>query len=446
MMNAAMRAMRMALALAAFFFFVPIAHAQFTPTPSCTAVGSICYQWSYGPSGPWHSTPQPACEGYYNANQNPSKASWAVVGSAPGWACRISSGTGTQLFYVEIPRRNVANTPSCPANSTLTAGQCVCNSGYEQDGNSCVVNQCAANAGNGQTHNVTVGWARSSKANAQDYVGAVSPSVPSAACWGGCRWALLQDTNWYRSTMPTAQGLYRISADALYIATATPCSETTEALNPNTAAPSCPGYVGEVNGVTTCVGSVGNPIPPATGTPPVQPQDPGNPRAGQAPPSGDGSGKGGFPRTPTEGTGGNGGGPAGAAIPSGQSTPGRVDGVEGQEQQACGAPGQPKCGIDETGTPAPIAATHYDGRIDAVQAEADAARSTIAGNADKQFFANWETFFSAPPLMQCRGFDLPNDMGAIDPCGVVDGMRHVMAFLWPLAALFLCLRMVKQVI
>lgn len=333
------------------------------------------------------------------------------------------------------------------ASATATTGnQCACNTGYDQVGSACQINQCAVNAGAGQTHNVTLGWARSPKANAQDYVGSITPTVPTAACWGGCRWALLQDTAWYRSTEPTAQGLYRISADALYISTDTPCDETTAELNPNTASPSCPGYVGEVNGVTTCVGTPSNPIPPATGEPPAKPQDPGNPRAGQAPPSGDGSGKGGFPRTPAEGTGGNGGGPAGAAVPRGQSSPGRVEGKEGQEQQACGAPGQPKCGIDETGTPAPIAGTHYDGRVDAVQAEADAARATIAGDADKQFFANWETFFDAPPLMQCRGFDLPGDMGAIDPCGVVDGVRYMMAFLWPLAALFLCIRMVKKVI
>lgn len=51
-----------------------------------------------------------------------------------------------------------------------------------------------------------------------------------------------------------------------------------------------------------------------------------------------------------EGNGGNAGGPSTAAIDA--TGNGTVDKPgEGKEQAACGAPGQPKCGIDETGTP-----------------------------------------------------------------------------------------------
>ena len=56
--------------------------------------------------------------------------------------------------------------------------------------------------------------------------------------------------------------------------------------------------------------------------------------------------------------------------------------------------------------------------------------------------------FSAPPLATCEGFDLPahagQSMGTIDPCNVVDGIRTAMAYIWAIAAFWLCLGWVKS--
>lgn len=267
--------------------------------------------------------------------------------------CRINGFTVGDVQYQ-------ARAYSCPANATIAGSgptaTCSCNSGYDQVGSgagaTCTphVNLCTSGAGAAKLVNMTLGWARSATANAKDYVGTIA-DIPENACSGGCRFGTLEATSVYRSTHPSTQGLYRISADVLMIQTDTECTTTDDVVNPSQVPASCPGYVGEVNGVTTCVGLQSSPIPPATGTPPTKPQEAGNPAAGQAPTSGEGSGVGGYPRTPTAGNGQASGGPASAGIPRGQVGNGTVNSPdEGTEQAACGAPGQSPCRIDESGT------------------------------------------------------------------------------------------------
>jgi hypothetical protein len=118
--------------------------------------------------------------------------------------------------------------------------------------------------------------------------------------------------------------------------------------------------------------------------------------------------------------------------------------------QTCGYPGGPACKIDETGTPTALPSTQYDPVIDAhVQDTAD-KRATIAGSGDKNFFSGWSLFFTAPSPAACAPLAFPSFLGyqipSSDPCPVVDGVRGAMAYIWALAALWLCIGMIRKVI
>lgn len=117
--------------------------------------------------------------------------------------------------------------------------------------------------------------------------------------------------------------------------------------------------------------------------------------------------------------------------------------------ETCGLPGKPACKIDETGTPSPVAGTQYDAAIDSYKQSVDDKRAVIGGTGDKSFFGGWSMFFFAPPVVQCQPLAMPTYLGvqidSLDPCPVADGMRTVMGYIWALAALYLCLRMIREV-
>jgi len=117
--------------------------------------------------------------------------------------------------------------------------------------------------------------------------------------------------------------------------------------------------------------------------------------------------------------------------------------------ETCGYPGGPPCKIDETGTPEQVAKKVYDPLADAVKSSMDTGTTTMAGTADKAgLFSGWSMFWSAPAVVQCAPYQLPNwngqSMGSLDPCGVVDGVRTVMAYIWSLAGLMMCLGFVRE--
>jgi len=117
--------------------------------------------------------------------------------------------------------------------------------------------------------------------------------------------------------------------------------------------------------------------------------------------------------------------------------------------ETCGYPGGPPCKIDETGTPEKAAEKVYNPLADAVKASKDSGTDKMAGTSDKSgLFSGWTMFWSAPAVVQCAPYQLPNwngqSMGALDPCGVVDGVRTIMAYIWSLAGLFMCLGFVRE--
>lgn len=275
-----------------------------------------------------------------------------------------------------------------------------------------------------------------------------------------CAVTIANDTaslgNAWISASPTSQGLYRVSQDYKVTYTGATCTLTADQkmLTESTdAAPACSGVYGTVNGKGVCVpsGTANRNVLQPIGN---SPRKVGNPAAGS---------NAGLPisaRTPTAGSGANDGGPVtpldgtpapvGAPLPS---TPGSSSGgglSPSDIPAACGAPGQPACKMDETGTPSPVAESAYDAKVDSVRSTVDQNRGVISGAGDKGFFSEFTLFFSAPPVVLCEPMPLPDvkgvSMGAIDPCGVVNGVRSMMGYLWAIAALFLSLKMIRQVL
>lgn len=347
----------------------------------------------------------------------------------------------------------------CPENSAKVGSDCVCNAGFAEQGGQCVdINaQCAAKSGQDSIVNFTVGYARTPDSADLDIVGPVNQFPASGElCYQGCKVGASIGgpgvTAW-RSQTPTAQGLYRLSMDLPAVQLGTACTAdggSSAPLRPDLPSPTCPGFVGEINGKPGCYGTAGSPVNvvPAD-RPPVAPVA-GNPAAGQKPASGEGSGTGSAGRTPTTGNGGNAGGPASAAVGgagggaggTAASGAGTKPTEDGKEQVACGAPGQPKCGIDEGGTPKDY--TGKDGLTE-WKAAVDSNRAQIKDSGGG-VFDGFAVFFSAPPVAACSSFALPNDYGSLDPCPVVDGVRGVMGYIWALGALFLCIGWIREAI
>lgn len=112
-----------------------------------------------------------------------------------------------------------------------------------------------------------------------------------------------------------------------------------------------------------------------------------------------------------------------------------------EKVETCGLPGKPACKIDETGTPdtVPGAADPDTVGRELEDRDRQGLEADVGAAAGPSF-----GFIDAPPLVACTGFELPRGMGTIDPCGVVDSVRLVMAFLWALAGAWLCLSMVRK--
>lgn len=388
--------------------------------------------------------------------------------SNPKFTIQVSDSNATTTWCVGGPVCNQVgfqqthswNTVSlCPSGSTPNAqGTCDCSAGYIEQGGKCVDQniQCAPTAGQVSVINYTVGWARSGNADADDHVGQIvfpNAGGRASSCVSGCSWDFTDNgVAAYRSAEPyPASGLHRLSVDFTMRGAGTVCTESAadQAAKPTAPEPPCPGFVGEVNGVTRCVGTASQPVPPPSGAGAGRQaggrEDLGNPSAGVKPSTGDGSGVGGAGRTPSAGTGGNAGGPIGAIGGGGVEPDGTTaKPAEGKEQAACGAPGQPKCGIDESGTPSPWAENRWDSRIGDYRRAADDALGQIKTAGDGTF-SGFGAFFMAPPLAACEPLEFPGDIGSLSKqCDVVDGVRSVMAYIWALGALWLCLGWIKK--
>lgn len=273
-----------------------------------------------------------------------------------------------------------------------------------------------------------------------------------------CAVTIANDTaslgNAWISASPTSQGLYRVSQDYKVTYTGATCTLTADQkmLTESTdAAPACSGVYGTVNGKGVCVpsGTANRNVLQPIGN---SPRKVGNPAAGS---------NAGLPisaRTPTAGSGANDGGPVtpldgtpapvGAPLPS---TPGSSSGgglSPSDIPAACGAPGQPACKLDETGTP--TTAPDMSLKTTELNQQASTQRDTISGSGDKGFFSSWSQFFTVPPLVACEPLALPHfmfwDMPSIDICMVVTPMREIMAWIWAFVGFWVCLGWIREVV
>lgn len=314
--------------------------------------------------------------------------------------------------------------------------------------------QCSANKGKTSIVNRTVGFTRSSDDNDFAVVGGVTKSATGALiCHNGCASEIqpfsstTDGAGAFRSLVPNAQGLYRMSLDLPVTNSGSDCAPGAEgsavekaAQNPLTPSPPCPGYVGEVNGKKGCYGTAERPVVTAPAERPPVPNEGGNPAAGERPASGEGAGAGGTGRTPNAGTGDNDGGPSSAA------TAGRPSGTAsapaaGTEQLNCGAPGQPKCRIDESGTGDGKGA--FNEAEEKTKTTKDAIKTAIDGAANIEA-PKWTFSFAFPTgctpyTTAIRGF-------VMNPCAYQSTIHDLMSMIWAAVSAFCIIGMVGRTI
>lgn len=337
-------------------------------------------------------------------------------------------------------------------------------------------------AGTKKTVNLTAGYHATPSTNAKlnplikadSFVKQLQKDRGATMCYQGCKVGVPpgEDGDFWISQVAGTNGLYRSSVNVETNSTSQTCSEASpDAVTPTSTPPACPGTTGAVNGAVVCLPSVSD-----SGVDLGGEAKRGNPTAG-AVPSGKtdkelGEGPGGAGNGTGTGNSSNGGGPSGGpATGSNNGAGGKgcndgsksptpacsgkgttdADGTTtkpatGKEQAACGAPGQPKCGIDETGTPGEVGGDKYDSKLDAYKNDSKDAADQIKGSGDG-IYNSWVDLFAAPSLASCEGFEMPavdgQSIGTIDPCATVEGIRTAMAYLWALSGFWLCLGWVK---
>lgn len=124
------------------------------------------------------------------------------------------------------------------------------------------------------------------------------------------------------------------------------------------------------------------------------------------------------------------------------TTTGETTTTSESPEPQCGLPGKPPCtvSIDETGTPA---ATPPDLSVfERLKAEDAQKVSEALSSVPEPSFG----FIGAPPLVACRPYPLPNEMGEINACGVVDTVRELMGFLWALTAAWISIGWIREAV
>ena len=401
-----------------------VARAQIDPTSTTE------YSCGYG----WYPSAHAALAAHPSTQNGTFGQPWRMD-TFSCYATRMATGVETLLSNASLRTVN-----SCPSNSTLGAGtKCFCNSGYNQHGNACVNAQCEV--GKGRTFNRTEGWARGTNADADDVVSSIGPpqgiyDYNDGVCVGN----ITAIDRCYRSQEPTTQGLYRLSCDYTMVVTGEASGAGDSAALPTTPNAACPGFVGEVNGKTVCVGTASNPLP--SNAAPKSPTVAGNPSAGVKPASGPGSGSTGADRTPTTGSGGNAGGPASAAVGRGGTGVRGEGGQDGEDAKAvCGAPPLPACNVkvDETGTPDGSSfgtSSELDGALNSREAGLATARDK-AGDASWGIVPRWIEDRECEPWHM---FTLPEAVGGsevgVDLCPLMPIADGILNFIWVMLGIF----------
>lgn len=437
------------------------------------------YEYRTRTTDPWITSAETACRNeiaLQNAATYPNHYQYLrFVSATTEVTCvsKVLNANGTTQFneqaYPQLFRRSAQ---VCPANSTLTGGVCACNAGYNESGGQCLQNQCASQTGKLGVLSWTEGYTLTPDEGDRKAVGGYNaPPASGEICQAGC--AVSAQTSgpgveYYVSQQPTAQGLYRRSADFPTVGLGTPCSASDQAANSPTAAePACPGTVGLVGNKVACVSTPSKPVPTTDAPAPSKPPIAGNPAAGAKPESGTGSGSGSAGRTPDAGTGGNAGGSASAAVGgkgggaggtaagtggtgngtgTGGNTSGSVaKGPEGTEQAACGAPGQPVCDVKIREGEMPGLGNTFKSATDKVNENFTSTSNAITSIRDGEGKPTWSFSFQLPTgctAYKPVGFDAFNV--TLNPCEWQGTIHDLMSMIWAAATAFCLIGMVGR--
>lgn len=411
-------------------------------------------QSSFWPIARFDTSAMIACDAY--ATMYANGVGGRVRESNTETSCRtIPPGQPTLWNTVAIDKYPGA---ICPANSDPSGAQCQCRAGFDETGGQCIahVNQCTSRPPS--VVNYTAGWQRTPNIGSDEKL--IAPNTISGGvgsmCVGGCTTEVnvaeaCPDCKASVSQVPNDQGLYRVSVELMGKATGTECtagSADAPATPDNSKDPPCPGYVGEINGVKGCYGTAASPVSGVQWTQGKDlPKTPGNPPAGIN-----------NRATPSTGSGGSAGGPAGAAngrpgsagtgtVAGSGNGSGRVGTQEGTEQQACGAPGQPKCDVkvDESGT-AKDAGTSFDGAKGELDTNKQSAQDAISG-AHSITAPTWSFSFQLPT--GCTAYQVGTFKGTeftFNPCQYQGMIHDLLSMVWAAVTAFCIIGMVGRTI
>lgn len=397
----------------------------------------------------WASQKETACADFFAKNPSPPISqcqSTAIYQGTQYKTCRVNSGYSVSgnlcLFQGNSPWVAAQGGSMANVTYTFTVRTVECSPVCQQ--------------GEKQNKNIRIGYGRYTSdptgavwrtTDGRGYFRAQGPQAPppNEMCDGACAWVADGGVvdNWY-NTNPTATGLFELFAEQGYTKTGASCSAATPAANPNATPPACDGFMGEINGKTVCVakeppgasaaaGAKGS-VTGAGSTPSASTDT----SAGRTGPNGETPGKTmDIPGVPDlSGTGVKPG-----STPSTNSGTGVVDKPdEGKEQAACGAPGQPPCKIDESGTPS------GDGKFNGAdqrltQAEADA--KGLVTSALTKTAPGWTWTFQLPT--GCTALQTPAFepfMPSINLCQWQDTIHELMSLVWLAVTIWACIGMV----
>lgn len=446
------------------------AHALLQPVPNYT-YGAALVNETTPRAEDWRSTLSAACS---QALAHSLQVNASTFSSGTVTACTVGSPTAEGIKYLltltpangggTLERFSPVyqqgdGTSACPANSTPVTGGCQCNTGYDESGGQCVphVNVCTAKTGVVGVTNWTQGYSRTPDEGDVYGVGPVYPPPAGGnVCDGGCLVSLQTSgpgVSFYVSQTPTPNGLYRRSVDYPNIGLGTECTAgaADAGAQKTTAAPPCPGTVGEVNGKTVCVGTAAQPVTTAPIDRPSVPPVAGNPAAGAKPASGEGAGTGSTGRTPSAGNGTATGGPAGAAVGgkgggaggTASSTAGGTG--EGETPDPCGAPGQPMCNVkvDETGTAA-NAGTTFDAAKESVENSGNQTIEKINQARDRTDGPAWSFTFALPT--GCSPYPVGFGEVVLNVCQYQGTIHDLLSMVWAAVTAFTIIGMVGRTI
>lgn len=319
---------------------------------------------------------------------------------------------------------------------------------------------CSAQAGKTSIKNWTVGYTRTPDDNDYAAVGPVNklPGTGNPVCFDGCTGNQPEPTapGWraWKSQTPTSQGLYRNSLDVPFQMTGQACTAgaaNTTATSPTVVNPTCPGYVGDVNGKKGCYGTASAPIISEPITPPIsKPPEAANPPAGDVPAGAASTGSG---RTPSTGDGGAGGGPSAAAVGGkGGDAGGTTSGTgtvktpaSGEQQANCGAPGQPVCDVKINEGEMPAEGTTFKDANQKLDDNVKATGDHIKSIQNEESKPSWSFSFQLPT--GCSPYQVASFKGTaftMDPCAYQSTIHDLMSMVWAAATAFCLIGMVGR--